>query len=91
MIPHTTERIESSPDGRADQAAVPPERRGGRRSRHPCRRDEVDFRVVATNPTRVASQAHWAQPCIRVDRYAGVKPEHNSEAYLPRCFIEVDG
>ena len=35
--------------------------------------DEVDFQFVATNPTAVASQAHWAQPCIRVDKYAGVQ------------------
>ena len=54
-------------------------------------RDEVDFRVVATNPTGVESQAQWAQPCIRVDRYAGTKAERTSEAYLPRCFLYVDG
>jgi hypothetical protein len=54
-------------------------------------RDEVDFRVVATNPTAVESRAHWAQPCIRVDRYAGTPAERNSEAYLPRCFLYVDG
>src|SRR5262249_24490657 len=53
--------------------------------------DEVDFRVIATNPTRVESQAHWAQPCIRVDRYAGTQAERASEAYLPRCFIYRDG
>jgi hypothetical protein len=54
-------------------------------------RDEVDFRVVASNPTAAASQAHWGQPCIRVNRYAGTKLEHNSETYLPHCFIYVDG
>ena len=54
-------------------------------------RDEVDFRVVATNPGQIASQAHWAQPCIRVDRYAGTKLERNSETYLRHCFIDVDG
>ena len=53
--------------------------------------DEVDFRVVATNATAVDSKAHWAQPCIRVDQYAGTKLEHNSEQYLPRCFVYVDG
>ena len=47
--------------------------------------------MVASNPTAAESQAHWAQPCIRVDRYAGVKMEHASEAYLPRCFLYVDG
>ena len=86
VIPHKTERVESAADGRLirlrsrleDGVVVDHEIRAGR--------DEVDFRVVATNPTRVASQAHWAQPCIRVDRYAGIKPEQSSEAYLPALF-----
>jgi hypothetical protein len=91
VIPHKTDLIESAPDGRLirlrsrleDGVVVDHEIRAGR--------DEVDFRVVATNPTGTESQAHWAQPCIRVDRYAGVKMEHASEAYLPRCFLYVDG
>ena len=91
VIPHTTQLVEASADGRliklrsrlSDGLIVDHEIRAGR--------DEVDFRVVATNPTGVESQAHWAQPCIRVDKYAGVKLEHASEAYLPRCFVYVDG
>ena len=83
VIPHRTELVESAADGRRirlrsrleDGVVVDHEIRAGR--------DEVDFRVVASNPTGVASQAQWAQPCIRVDRYAGVKMEHSSEAYLP--------
>src|SRR6478672_967466 len=89
-IPHTTELVESSPDGRriqlrsrlSDGVLIDHEIRAGR--------DQVDFRVVATNPTQLESQAHWAQPCIRVDRYAGTKAERSSETYLPRCFIYVD-
>jgi hypothetical protein len=54
-------------------------------------RDEVDFRVTATNPTAQASQAHWAQPCVRVDAFTGVKAMPNSEEYLPRSFIFLDG
>jgi hypothetical protein len=91
VIPHKTQLVQSARDRRMvvlrsvldDGVVVDHEIRAGR--------DEVDFRVVATNPTPVESQVHWAQPCIRVDRYAGTKPEHASEAYLPRCFIEVDG
>jgi hypothetical protein len=91
VIPHRTERVEASADRRRirlrsrleDGVVVDHEIRAGR--------DEVDFRVVATNPTGAESQAHWAQPCIRVDRYAGVKPERSSEDYLPRCFLYVDG
>jgi hypothetical protein len=91
VIPHKTERVESDADGRRiklrsrldDGVVVVHEIRAGR--------DEVDFRVIATNPTSTESQAQWAQPCIRVDRYAGTRPEHSSEAYLPRCFLYVDG
>jgi hypothetical protein len=91
VIPHTTERVEADPAGRwirlrsrlEDGVIVDHEIRVGR--------DEVDFRLVATNPTATVSQAQWAQPCIRVDRYAGVKMEHASEAYLPRCFLYVNG
>jgi hypothetical protein len=91
VIPHKTELVEADPDGRRirlrsrleDGVVVDHDVRAGR--------DEVDFHVVATNPTGVESQAQWAQPCIRVDRYAGVKMERASEAYLPRCFLYVDG
>ena len=31
--------------------------------------DEIDFQVVAHNPTDKESQAHWAQPCVRVDKF----------------------
>jgi hypothetical protein len=53
--------------------------------------DEVDFRVTATHRGKVESQAHWAQPCIRVDRFTGTKSERNAEAYLPSCFVFLDG
>jgi hypothetical protein len=91
VIPHTTTLIEASGDGRliklqsrlSDGVKVDHEIRAGD--------DEVEFRLTATNPTAVESQAHWAQPCIRVDKYADIKPQANSEAYLPRCFVYVDG
>jgi hypothetical protein len=91
VIPHKTELVESDQDGRRiklrsrldDGVEVDHEIRAGR--------DEIDFRVVATNPTAVQSQAQWAQPCIRVDRFTGSKAVRSSEDYLPRCFIYVDG
>ena len=91
VIPHKTELLSLSPDGRSiklrsrldDGVVVDHEIRAGH--------DEVDFQVVVQNPTATRSQAHWAQPCIRVNRYAGTKLEHNSEDYLPRCFIYADG
>lgn len=49
--------------------------------------DEVDFRLTATNPTDKPSAAHWAQPCVRVDRFTG----RDQKTYLDKCFIFVDG
>lgn len=91
VIPHRTELIEAAPDGRRirlrcrleDGVVVDHDIRAGA--------DEVDFRLVATNPTDRPSEAHWAQPCVRVDRFVGVAKEKNSEAYLPRCFVVLDG
>ena len=89
VIPHRTRLVEVGRDGRlirlrselADGVVVDHEIRAGD--------DEVDFRLVATNPRQTESQAHWAQPCIRVDRFTGAKSERASEAYLPSCFIFV--
>ncbi|MBX3439163.1 MAG: hypothetical protein KF861_16860 [Planctomycetaceae bacterium] len=49
--------------------------------------DEVDFRLVANNPTDKRSEVHWAQPCIRVDRFTG----GDQESYLARSFVFLDG
>ena len=92
VIPHGTELVEQDPHGRRirlrntleDGVTVIYDIRAGRD-------DEVDFRLTATNPTGRSSQAHWAQPCVRVDAFTGVKPMQNSEEYLPKCFIFVDG
>jgi hypothetical protein len=91
VIPHATKLIEADADGRRvrlrstleDGVVVDHEIRAGR--------DEVDFRLTATNPTERASLAHWAQPCVRVDAFTGVKPVRESEAYLPKCFVFLDG
>jgi len=56
-----------------------------------ARHDEVDFRITAHNPTEVVSEAHWAQPCVRVADFVGVKEEWASETYLPQSFIFLDG
>ncbi len=91
VIPHRTELVEAAADGSLirlrsrldDGVVVDHEIRAGR--------DEVDFRVVASNPTGKASEVDWAQPCIRVHRYAGVPFEPSSEKYLPRCFLFIGG
>jgi hypothetical protein len=56
--------------------------------------DEVDFRIAAHNPTDTESQAHWAQPCIRVDKFTGAGSADARElvpAYARKCFLFVDG
>jgi hypothetical protein len=49
------------------------------------------FHLSASNPTDHPSEAAWAQPCIRVDKFTGVERKRDSEEYLPRSFIFVDG
>lgn len=91
VIPHTTKLVEAAEDGRSlklkstleDGVVVEHTIRAGQ--------DEVDFELVATNPTDHASNADWAQPCIRVAPFVGVPQEPSGEAYLPKCFIFVDG
>jgi hypothetical protein len=56
--------------------------------------DEVDFRLVAHNPMKTASEAHWAQPCIRLDKFTGTNPAKARELhppYIRNCFLFVDG
>lgn len=55
--------------------------------------DEVDFRLVAHNPTQRRSEVHWAQPCIRVGEFAGLGADQTDDkyAYLKKSFIFLDG
>lgn len=58
-----------------------------------AREDEVDFRLVARNPGSQRSEAHWAQPCVRLSAFMGFdeKTAGDTEDYLSRCFIFLDG
>ncbi len=56
-----------------------------------CRADEIDFQVTATNPTKQASEAHWAQPCIRVGVFTGHTEPNDKYAYIKKCFVFIDG
>jgi hypothetical protein len=58
-----------------------------------ARDDEIDFQLVAHNPTQRASEAHWAQPCVRLSRFTGFDEASagNATDYLPKCFIFLDG
>ena len=55
-------------------------------------KDEVTFEIKAHNPTAIISQAHWAQPCIRIGEFTGF-PHRGKELndYLPKCFIFING
>ncbi len=91
VIPHKTKLVEASADGRLiklrstleDGVIVDHVLKAGR--------DEVDFNLQATNPTAKASEAHWAQPCVRVDKFTGVAPKKDTEEYLPYCFVFLHG
>src|SRR5947207_3676275 len=89
VIPHSAEKLEASSDGKvislrdklADGVVVEHTITAGK--------DEVDFRLVAHNPTDKASEAHWAQPCIRVDKFTGTT-KADAKALVPqyarKCF-----
>jgi len=56
--------------------------------------DEVDFQITAHNPSDVESQADWAQPCIRLDKFIGTsRDDERTEvpAYARKCFLFIDG
>ncbi|MDA0833650.1 MAG: hypothetical protein O2955_07800 [Planctomycetota bacterium] len=48
--------------------------------------DGVQFDLKATNPTKTASLADWAQPCVRVDRFTG----RDQKTYLEKLFVFLD-
>ncbi len=87
VIKHKTDLISASADGRllklrctlADGVVVKHEINAGE--------DEVSLQLVATNPTKNSSEAHWAQPCIRVDTFTG----RGQKDYVPLCFVFLDG
>jgi hypothetical protein len=54
--------------------------------------DEITFAITARNPTTMPSEAHWAQPCIRLADFTGYdKKTKDLDDYLPKCFIFLDG
>ena len=96
VIPHTAEKLDASADGKliklrdklADGVVVD--------HTITARSDEVDFRLVAHNPTDKSSEAHWAQPCIRVDKFTGTGTNRADARslvpqYARKCFLFLDG
>jgi hypothetical protein len=86
VIKHTTRLVSVEPDG---PLALECQLADGVIVRHEIvpGSDSVDFQLVAHNPSGVASQAHWAQPCIRVAAFTGKTQETN----LPLCFVLIGG
>ena len=87
VIGHETKLLEADADGR--RVVLECTLKDGVKVRHEIRAgaDEVDFRLIAHNPTDKPSQAHWAQPCIRVGEFTG----RGQSDYLDKCFIFLDG
>ncbi|MBP97663.1 hypothetical protein CMK18_17055 [Candidatus Poribacteria bacterium] len=55
--------------------------------------DEIDFNLTAYNPTNKESEAHWAQPCIRVGKFTGTSANTTKDkyAYIKKSFVYLDG
>lgn len=94
VIGHSTEHLEGSDSGDVirlrdtlqDGVTVTHEITAGA--------DEVEFRVTAHNPTDQVSEVHWAQPCIRVDKFTGCTTADARELvpeYARKCFVFIDG
>ena len=57
-----------------------------------AREDEVLFQLKAHNPTKQRSEAHWAQPCVRLAAFTGFDEKGaNLDDYLGQCFLFLDG
>jgi hypothetical protein len=94
VIGHKTEKISASEDGK--QINLRDILNDGVVVDHTitARGDEVSFELVAHNPTDIVSQAHWAQPCMRVDKFTGATKDDGREpvpAYARKCFLFLDG
>ena len=52
----------------------------------------VSFELIAKNPTGKVSEAHWAQPCIRVGKFTGQGADETDDAYayIKKSFIFQD-
>lgn len=87
VIKHQTRLLGASPDGR--RIELEDRLADGLVVRHvlTAGKDDVTFELEARNPTDRRSEAHWAQPCVRVDRFTGRKQDD----YLASCFLLVDG
>lgn len=94
VIPHTSRLVSSADNGK--RLEIEDRLDDGVVVKHVIEagRDEVFFIVTATNPTDTKSDVHWAQPCMRIDRFTGSDPQQAREVYPPyirKCFVMIDG
>jgi hypothetical protein len=92
-VGHRTELISSAPDGRQlhlrckvnDGLVVDHHIRAGE--------DTVSFDLTVHNPTSRQNEAQWAQPCVRLGRFAGAETDALKEVNikLSRSFIFLNG
>lgn len=87
VVGHTTRLVEANDDKtlvRLEDTVS-----DGLRVNHEIRStpDEVRFEITAHNPTARRSEAHWAQPCIRLARFTG----GDQQTYLAKSFVFLDG
>jgi hypothetical protein len=87
VVGHTTELVEAADNGTLVRLKCT--LKDGVVVEHTIRttEDEVDFRLQAHNPTEKRSEAHWAQPCIRVDKFTG----GDQQTYLGKSFVSLEG
>jgi hypothetical protein len=93
VVGHETKMVSASDDGSRIELLC--HLKDGVTVRHviTARDDEIDFRLTAQNPTSKLSEAHWAQPCVRVGVFTGTGADKTSDkyAYVKKSFIFLDG
>ena len=87
VIGHSTELVSTSSDGKVVKLKCL--LKDGVTVQHTITAgdNEVDFRLLAHNPTDKLSLADWAQPCIRVGEFTGL----DKFQYVSKSFVFVDG
>lgn len=94
VIQHESELVEASADGK--RIEIIDRLTDGVIVKHliEAGKDYVRFHVTASNPTDKESAAHWAQPCMRIDRFTGTDKQDARETFPPyirKCFLYLDG
>ncbi len=94
VIPHRTGQPEVSDDGH--RLTFEDRLQDGVIANHEIvgRPDGAEFTVRLKNPTDRTSEAHWAQPCMRVGAFAGTTTQDRMALvpdYARKSFVFLDG